>query len=368
MLSNSQFKRTLRTDIKRAVRSLPGFFATAVIFVAIAGIITYYAKYFVFDKEMFSSVKVAYYVDTNDELGQGQIDIISDMESIQESASLIPVESEEAGKEMLLNKEVSALLVVPGNFVSDMGSEDSAIRVYFNEDESFEGYLVNDIVTIISKLYGDARTAVLSYRTIARDSGYDEEIVKKGYNSLNTKLFTDVFARTGGYEIKDIDSAGSFSLEQQFTCSMIVLVMFLMSFWLTAFYKGHNTSYKMLQRMSGVNSLKLSLSSILCGTGMLYILYLLIFALLKMFKREVMVSSLVTVIPVLVLVAGIVFLLSCYIASEHVVNIVIFLGVVILIYLAGGFIPLLLMPEFMRSVAAVNPMTYLLKVLSHILY
>ena len=204
MLSNSQFKRTLRADIKRAVRSLPGFFVTAVIFVAMAGIITYYAKYFVFDKEDFSGAKVAYYVDADDEPGPSQIDIITDMESIKESASLIQVESEEEGKNMLVNNEVAALLVVPGNFVSDMGSEESAIRVYFSDDDSFEGYLVNDIVMIISRLYGNTRTAVLSYKTIATARGFEDELVKKESNVLNTRLMTDVFARTGEYEIQAI--------------------------------------------------------------------------------------------------------------------------------------------------------------------
>lgn len=368
MLNNSQFGRTLRTDIKRAVRSLPGFFATAVIFVAIAGVITYYAKYFVFDREIFSNVKVAYYVNTNDELGKNQIDIIKEMDSIKESATLMSVESEEAGMGMLADKEIAAFLVVPGNFVSDMGSEESAIRVYFNDDDSFESYLVNDIVMIISKLYGTARTTVFSYRTIAVDKGFEDELVKKGYNSLNARLFTDVFARTAGYDIETIDSDGAYSLEQNFTCSMILLVMFLMCFQLISYYKGHNSAYKMIQRMSGVSKFKLSVSSILCATGLLYLLYIFIFILLGLFNRGTKISSVITIIPILVLVAGIAFLLSELIDSEQVIDLVIFLGVVVLIYLAGGFIPLLLMPEFMRDVAAFNPMTYLLKFMIGLLY
>ena len=149
---------------------------------------------------------------------------------------------------------------------------------------------------------------------------------------------------------------------------MIILVMFIMCFWLISFYKGHNSSYKMLQRMSGVSSIKLSLSSIICGTGLLYTVYLFIFIMLGIFRRGAKISSLVTFIPVLILIAGIAFILSELITSEHVIDIVLFLGVVIMIYLAGGFIPLLLMPEFMRGVAAVNPMTYLLKTLMVILY
>ena len=360
--------RTLKTDIKRMIKSLPTFLATAVIFVLMAGVIIYYAKYFVFDKESTSSVKVAYFVNSDDELGQGQIDIIKEMDSIKESASLLLVESEDEGRRLLAEREVEALLIVPGNFVSDMGEEDSAIKVYFNDEESFESYLVNDIVMIISDLYHTERVTVLTYRTVARDNGFEDELVKKGSNSLYTKLFTDVFARTGSYEINDIDSAGVYSLEQIFTCSMLILIMFLMCFQLTSFYKGHNSAYKMIQKISGVNGFRLGLSKLICGTGLLYILYLVIFGLLAILKKGVRISSLITIIPILVLVAGITLCLSELIDSEHVIDIVIFLGVVIMIYLAGGFIPLLLMPEFMRGVAAVNPMTYLLDLTMKILY
>lgn len=368
MSGSGQFGRTLKTDIKRMIKSLPGFLLTAVIFVVMAGVIVYYAKYFVFDSDSTSNVQVAYFVNSGDELGQGQIDLIKDMDSIKESASLFPVESEEEGRRLLYDNEIQAFLIVPGNFVSDMGEEDSSIKVYFNDEETFEAYLVNDIVMIISDLYHTARMTVLTYRTVARENGFTDELVKKGYNSLNTRLLTDVFARTGGYEINDIDSAGVYSLDQMFTCSMLILIMFLMCFQLTSFYKGHNSAYKMLQNISGVNGFKLGLSKLICGTGLLYILYLFVFALLGITKRGVKLSSLITIIPVLVLIAGITLCLSELIDSEHVIDIVIFLGVVILIYLAGGFIPLLLMPEFMRGVAAVNPMTYLLDLTMKILY
>ena len=368
MSGSSQFARTLKTDIKRMIKSLSGFLVTAAIFVVMAGVIIYYAKNFVFDNDKASSVKVAYFVNSGDELGQGQIDIIKNMESVKESAALIPVESEDAGRRMLKDKEVDAFLVVPGNFVDDMGDEDSAIKVFFNEDESFESYLVNDIVTIISELYHTERMAVLTYREVARDNGFEDEQTKKGYNSLNTRLMTDVFARTGNYKINEIDSVGMYSIEQIFTCSMLILIMFLMCFQLTSYYKGHNRAYKMLQKISGVNEFKLAVSNLICGTLILYTLYLIIFILLLLFKRGVRISSLITIIPVLLLIAGLTLCLSNLIESEHVVNIVIFLGVVVLIYLAGGFVPILLMPEFMYKVAKVNPMTYLLDLTMRILY
>lgn len=368
MLKKSQFGRTLRTDLKRAVHILPGFFMTSILFVIVAGMIVFYAKYFVFDKEIFTNVKVAYYVDSNDDLGKSQIDLIKDMDSIKESATLILVDSEEEGIKMMETEEVTALLVVPNSFISDMGSEESAIRVYFNGDDSFESYLVNDIVIIISELYGKARTSVLTYKTAALGFGFDEDVVKKEYNKLNTKLLTDVFARTDGYDIEEIDSTGSYTLSEILIASMVVLIMFLMSFQLTSFYKGYNNSYKMLQTMSGMGKIKLLLSRLICGSGLLFLLYIFMFFLIWLFKKEVHISSIITIIPVLILIAGVTLLLSEAITSEYVVNIVIFLGVVILLYLAGGFVPMVIMPKFVHSAAAWNPMTYILKYMMIILY
>lgn len=368
MLNKSQFGRTLRTDLKRAVHILPGFFLTSILFVVVAGMIVFYAKYFVFDKEIFTNVKVAYYVDSEDEIGKSQIDLIKNMDSIKESATLILVDSEEEGIEMIDAGEATALLVVPSSFMSDMGSVESAIRVYFNGDDSFESYLVNDIVIIVSELYGKARTNALTYRSAATKFGFDESVVKKEYNSLNLKFMTDVFSRTEGYEIEEIDSTGSYTLSEILIASMIVLIMFLMSFQLTSFYKGYNNSYKMLQTMYGMGKIKLLLSRLICGSGLLFILYIFMFFLIWLFKKEVHISSIITIIPVLILIAGITLLLSEAITSEYVVNIVVFLGIVILLYLAGGFVPMVIMPKFIHSAAVWNPMTYILKYMMIILY
>ncbi len=368
MQNNGQFKRTLRADVKRSIRILPGFFLTSMLFVIIAGMIVVYAKYFVFDKEIFTSVKVAYYVDTDDELGKNQIDIIRNMDSVKESAQLIPVDSEEEGIRMMKDEEVTALLIVPNDFVSDMGSEDSAIRVYYNGDDSFESYLVNDIVIIISELYGKARNAVLTYKQVAADFGFDTEAIDKGYNTLNTRLLSEVFSRTEGYETVEIDSSGMYTLSQSLIAAMVILIMFLMCFQLTGFYKGYNNSFKMIQKMTGMSKLKLALSRLICGSTLLFALYIFMFVLIWLFKKETKVSSIITIIPVLILISGITLLLSEIISSEYVVNIVIFLGVVTLLYLAGGFVPMVMMPRFVHSLAPWNPMTYVLKYMMFILY
>ncbi|MBQ9609324.1 MAG: ABC transporter permease [Lachnospiraceae bacterium] len=368
MFDDRQFARTIRTDIKRAVKILPGFFSTAAIFIIMAGMLVFYARFFIFSQDIFTGINVAYCIEKNDTLGQGQIDMFKDMESIKESAVLISVESEEQGKALLADNEVTALLVIPGSFSANFGSKESSIRVYFNEDGSLETYLVNDIVKIISRLYSTTSAAISTFHTVLLEEGVSEEEIKVTYNSIYTKLFTDVFSRTTGYEIEKIDSTGTHNLEKTLISSMMILIFFLMSFQLTPYYKGHNSAYKMMQKMRGVSSLRIGFSEVLCGAGLLYVLYLFEFVLLRLFRREIKIGSLITIIPMVFLVAVITYLLSEIIESEHIVDIVIFLIVITGIYLAGGFIPLILMPKIIGQTAIYNPFTYLIKYALFVLY
>ena len=368
MPERGQFSRTIKADYKRAVKILPGFFATAMIFIVIAGMLIVYARYFIFSRDIFTGMNVAYYIEKGDDLGQGQIDMFKDMDSIKESTTLIPVDSVEQGKAMLADNELTALLVIPNTFTQNFGSLESAIRVYFNEDGSLETYLVNDIVKIISKLYATASATTATLRNILLSEGVPEDEVKSNYTALSAKLFTDVFARSVGYEIEKIDSTGTHNLEKTLIASMMLLIFFLMSFQLTPYYKGHNSAYRMTQRIRGLNGAKLGLSEVLCGASLLYVLYVFEFILLKIFKRDIAYSSLITVIPVVLLVAVITYVLALIIESEHIVDIVIFLLAVTGIYLAGGFIPLILMPKIIGQTAVYNPVTYLIKYALMILY
>ncbi|MBQ9199214.1 MAG: ABC transporter permease [Lachnospiraceae bacterium] len=368
MPHNRQFLRTIKADFKRAVKILPGFFTTAVIFIIIAGMLVFYARFFIFSQDIFTGINVAYCIEKDDSLGQGQIEMFRDMESIKESTTLIPVDSEEQGKAMLKEGEVTALLVIPKTFSTDFGSEEASIKVYFNEDGSLETYLVNDIVKIISNIYATTGAAITTFHDVLSDTGLSEDEITGTYNSIYAKLFTDVFARSEGYEIEKIDSTGTHNLEKTLIASMMILIFFLMSFQLTPYYKGQNNAYRMMQRIRGLNSFKAGLSEIICATGLLYVLYVFEFILLRIFKRNISASSLITVIPLVFFVAVITYILSDLIESEHIVDIVIFLIFVTGIYLAGGFIPIILMPKIIGQTAIYNPVNYLLKYALFILY
>ena len=93
----------------------------------------------------------------------------------------------------------------------------------------------------------------------------------------------------------------------------------------------------------------------------LYNVYLLIFVLLLVAGTKPNFLSLITMIPVVVLSAAITLFAAMLFKSEHLANGTLFILTILVVYLAGGLIPLILMPKFLQTAAAANPFTYLLK-------
>ncbi len=359
-------KRIIRTDLRRAVGILPGFYVTAAIFIALAGAILFYAHFFIFSKNIFSGLSVAYYVDAEDSDSQFQIGLVEQMDSVKESAKLVGVKSEAEGISLVEQGTVTALIVFPPDFMSLTGTV--PIRLYFKEIKTIEEHLVNDIVSIVTDLYSTDRNAASSYTLVAQQYGADgDEVADRRFN-MELELFTGVFAKTDTYEIEKIDSVNAYTLRQNLTGSLMLLVFFLLSFQLTVYYRQQNRAYKLTLAMQGIHAGKRGFSQVLGGSALLYGVFLLEFVLLLLFRQHPSFLALVAVLPVIFLVALIVYVLSELITNENVVNLAVFLASSLLIYLAGGFMPTVLMPEFMRSFVKVNPFSYLITYLIHALY
>ena len=358
----SSFLRLWRADTKRASRLIPSVFITALIFALTAGLLLAYSEDLIYSKESFAAVTIGMYMPEQSAENDSAMNFAKNMDSIKESADIKEIKVPEHGKELVKKGELTALIIFPNNFINSLyGGEAEPIKVILNENMSLEEHLVNDMIIVASDILGIAQTAYRYYNLILKELNVDPEIIEKLTNDLDNRNLAYAASRNTVFDIVNINSRSAHHLRETLTASFIFIILMLMCFQITGFYKSYNSSFIMRQHKEGGGSVSMFFSRLLSGSMILYTVYLLIFVLLVAAKTKPNYLSLITMIPVVVLAAAITLFASMLFKSEHLANGTIFIITILVIYLAGGLIPLILMPKFLQSAAAANPFTYLLK-------
>ena len=358
----SSFFRLLKADIKRAVRIIPGIFITALIFACVAGMLLFYSEDLIYSKKSFASVHIALYMPNDNSYNQLAINFATNMDSIKETANIVPVDSIEEGKNKVKNGEVTAFIIIPENFINGLYTGDNPqIEIIFGPNVSLEEHLVNDMIVLASNLLGTAQSSFQAYYSSIEKVIDDKDTRYKISTDLDSRNLTYVASRLQLFDVKTINSSSSHNLRETLTASFILIILTLMCFQITSFYKSYNKAFILRQKKEGTGALRLFLSRAICGTFLLYMVYLLIFTLLLIGKTGPDPLSLLTMIPVAAFSAVFTLSFSMLLSSEHLINGTIFIITILVIYLAGGLIPVLLMPKFLQGAVVYNPVTYLLK-------
>ena len=359
---NSSFLRLWRADTKRASRLIPSVFITALIFALTAGLLLTYSEDLIYSKASFATVTIGMYMPEQSSENDSAMNFAKNMDSIKESADIREISDIEYGKELVESGEITALIIFPDDFINSLYDGDTEpIKVIFNNKMSLEEHLVNDMILLASEILGVAQTAYHYYNMILRDASVDPDVREKLTDDLDNRNLAYVASRNIIFDIQNINSASSHTLRETLTASFIFIILMLMCFQITSFYKSYNNSFIMRQHKEGGGTTAMFFSRLLSGSMILYTVYLLIFTLLLVAGTKPNPLSLITMIPVVMLSAAITLFAATFFKSEHLANGTIFIITILIVYLAGGLIPLILMPKFLQSAAAANPFTYLLK-------
>ena len=363
-----RFFRLLHADFKRAVRIIPGIFITALIFACVSWILLIYSDNLIYSKDIFSHVSVGLYIPENNSYNNLAVNFAQNMDSVKESLNIIQVTDVEEGKMLIKDNKIIALIVIPANFADGITSGDNPqIELYFGENVSLEEHLVNDMIAVASDLLGTAQTSYKAFYHAAILQ-HDKKYVKDASDKLDEANLTYVAGRMNIFEVKNINSNSAHNLRETLTATFLLAIFTLMCFLLTPFYKGHNKAFIMRYYKEGGSKCSLLISKAICGTFLIYLVYIMIFIQLLVGGTSPNITSVITMIPVAAFSATITLLFSELIKSEHLVNTLLFISIILLIYLAGGVIPPLLMPRFLQSAVKFNPIYHLLKYILWAIY
>lgn len=354
----------IKASLKRTLYFLPYVAIYFLVLCVMAGSIIAYAQNIFYKDGSFAQVNVACYY-TEDSYSTFGFQFVEDMDSFEQSVNLVECDSPEEVLELVSDDEAVVGLIFPDGFVdSVLTGENSSVDVVFSDSSTFDGYVVNDLLTSLTNMLGVGQACVQTMYDFCRT--YDIDTNKVDIAQIRSLSYA--VSRFDLFEKVQADSITRYSLVQKTLASYGIYILLLSGFVLAYFYKGNSAAFISRARLAGISRLRFFLLEIILSSLLLYAPTLLIFIGLMISPLKVSPLSLVAVIPVVLVIATLISSVSYIVKNPIASGYILFALFTVLMYLAGGLMPLEFMPRFLQEIAVYNPCYYLIDFMLKVMF
>ncbi len=352
----------IKVAFKRILAFLPYVTAYFLALGLTAMAIAFFGENVLFKDGTFSAVKVAYYLPNDSTLNAAGFGVISNMSSIEDTVSFIEFDSEEDVRDAVDGGDVSCGLIIPSNFASGIFSgENPEVELVFKSADTFDEHVVNDVMLVLANDLGVGQAATQAAYTICYEYDIDSSDTATLADTIRVDELGYALDRMNVFTYETIDDISEFTLTQKIAASALVYVFHLSVFVFAYFCKGSNPAFIARGKLSGIAPWRMFLTEGFSVAFMMYIAYAIIaLGLLFFTKIGIDAMSLVYIVPIIVIIALIVTGISYIFKSPVSAAYISFAVFTVLIYMAGGLLPLEFLPKFLQEGAVYNPLRYLI--------
>ncbi len=322
-----------------------------------------YASEFLFENNTDSIVSVACYVPDDESYNQLGIALVQRMDSVKHTIDINQVNSEKKVVRLVEDGDAIAGIIVPEGFIENMGTPEARhVSVIYRDADTFEEHIVNDLLYAMSDLLGTAQASILSAAEYADNMGIGSSEIYEIRGDVQSKSFSYVMDRKALFHKIDADDiVAKYAIRERLTASYTLYLLMMSVFVISFFYKGNNDIFRARAKLSGIKTWKIFLIESGCAAVMIYLLYIVVFICLCFIFESMKILSLITVIPTILIIALLGTALCYIVKSPAAVSYITFGAGTLMMYLAGGLIPIDFMSRFFQNAAVYNPFYYLIR-------
>ncbi|MBQ7274141.1 MAG: ABC transporter permease [Clostridiales bacterium] len=354
----------IKASIKRILHFFPYVAAYFLALVVAAMAFAFFAENVLFKDGAFSMVHVAFYMPSDNQLNSVGFSFISHMNSIENSITFDECDDPEEVREMVDEGDVVAGLIIPDNFLSGIYyGNNPEIEVVFKSAETFDEQVVKDIMLVLANDLGIGQACTQTVYSFCDEIGLDDQASEDFASDIRSRELEFAMDRIGGiFDYETIDSITAYTLTQRVTGAVLVYIYLLSVFVFSYFCKGSNPAFIARAKLSGIHPAAFFGIEGASVFFMMYASFVLVVAGLKFTKIGVSYAALYRMIPVLIIIALMVTLVSYLFRSPVTAAYVSFSVFTVMMYLAGGLMPLEFLPKFLQESAPYNPFKYIIDI------
>lgn len=365
------YLKLLRAESRRMAGRLPGIVARAAVMILALGVLAVCAVKTDSRARRVSPFTIGYSVEEGDQLGALAVFYIEHMESMAGLCQFVQVEPEE-GEMMLERGRIAAYICFPARFVEKIiDGTNEPVLIQMPSKPTVESALFRDVAKAGAQMLSVSQAEIYASGSLAESYGQPEWIpqMQDDINTWNIRLTLN---REELFRERILSATGQATALEYGAASALALCLFLWGILCSSFLIPEPEALMQMISRAGVARWQQILAKYLVMTAVLFLFSLLYLAGIRIGESyglplSVDFDSLSVwrgVLAVCLCVASI-LIGCCYLAPQETSAVLlIFWLAVLLLFLSGGFLPSVFLPESLRTVAGYLPGVWLLKEVS----
>ncbi|PST32900.1 ABC transporter permease [Enterocloster lavalensis] len=350
----------LKLELKRALKRLPHMAAGAIVLMAMLGTIAFAASKLLYGETTLERVTIGVVLPEEDRIARQLVRMLGTYDSVRSVCEFSFMDSSEAEKQ-LRDGEIFGIMNVPEGLVQGIiNGTNIPVTITLPQGNALENRVFKELTSAGARTLGSAQAGIYAGDQLLLN--YD---LAGGISQLEADLNRIYMAyslpRADLFEHVKVSATGDVDTLEFYGISAFVLYLLLAAIPVSGY----------LAPESRVMSQKLSLAGIgpwmataarLAGLGALLLAAALPAALGALKFGVLEFSWLMLLALAAVCLAAAALVLFCYEAAGTLMGgvMLLFLGAVLLLFLSGGFLPLVFLPAQVRSLAPFLPTTTLM--------
>lgn len=370
-----RYIKLISLEWKRALKVLPLMLAETLILCVFLGMFLFLCQKLFFADSFLQRIPIGLVIEEENKMTELALSYLEGMESISSACEFRKMSPEE-GQRALERGEIAALMVLPEEMMEAiLDSRNYPVKVYFPRNSSLGALLIKELTDAGAGMLSVAQAEIYAAYDMNFSLGNPEELSKleKDINLFNMKF---AMARERLIRTRTLQISEEIPLPAHYLASGITLLLMLWGIACGRFLKGDNQAFGRQLLRAGVRRwqwmlAKLSGTLLVLGIGAICIFGLLAVLSPKLGMPGIEVGITAAGLPglAIMLLCIAALLLFCYQAAPGRSSgmILIFIITIVIIFVSGGFIPAVFLPESLNSLAKWLPGNAFIQVIASLL-
>ncbi|MCM1273471.1 MAG: ABC transporter permease [Clostridium sp.] len=365
------FSSLMRANLKRLTKYIPSVLISVSIVLVICTFAGAILSSGIYEEKSREKLCVAYYIpaEDNDRYTSLALDMLQEIDSINELATLVRVPEINDGYHMLQSNEAMYFIIVPENFIAGvLDSTNPHVDIVVKDNASIDAYITNELFLSLASYLGIAQAAVYSALDVSRAMGFSQEQVTEIQTSVNLTFLDRALNKSQFIQERTATTEGSYSLKQHYMASAVMISLFFMGFALMPFMQGYNNGMSNKLFASGIHGAHIFVQNFLCMTLSMLIAYVPCHFAIGIYMKHICLTTLFYMVPAAVIMALMLALAGTITKNPFTGNMLLFVTVLIIAYVGGGILPDAFLPKAVNQISDFMPGKYLISWISHSLF
>lgn len=350
----------LELELKRALKRLPHIYAGAIALFFLMGAIALLSSRTLYGDAVTGRISVGVVMPGQDLLAGKVFDMVSSLGSVKSLCDFEYVDRED-GLKQLQDGEIYALMEIPEEFVEDiMDGTNTPVRILLPSDSGLEGQIFRELTDAGARTLGASQAGIYAGGELCRLYGLDSSVSRLEAD-LNKIYLSYSLPRSDYFRHRTERATGDVDTMQFYGISACVLFLLLCAIPVSSYLLPWRPVFSRKLTVDGIGRFPRILSRVL-GLTLLIVAVVLPIGGIAVYKGWAAGGLLSIAALLLVCMAAASLVALCYQAAGTLMGgiLLLFLAGVGQHFLAGGFLPLVFLPETVRKLASFLPSAILM--------